>query len=315
MTTLETPAPSLEAIRLRYQNVVETLITKLKQDPYVLAVVLYGSVAYDVVWEKSDIDLCIITQETRIKTSEMVMVEDSINIHASVITRSEFKKELEGSVQGSFLHSMYMRGQLLFTRDEALEELWANRRHFGERDREISLLLAAITPIACLPKAKKWLFARNNPHYSFVWILSGLNGLAKIETILAGELPGREVLAQALRHNAPFFQSLYIDLVDSPKTPERISTALTQYENYLRDRATTVFRPLFNYLAEAEGPRSAREINSDFKKQMGIEGAFFLCEWLADEGFIQKIALPARLTEKSKVDVEEAAFYYDGSPL
>jgi uncharacterized protein len=50
--------------RARYDEAIASLLAKLQQDRYVLAVVLYGSLAYDVVWDKSDIDLCIITQET-----------------------------------------------------------------------------------------------------------------------------------------------------------------------------------------------------------------------------------------------------------
>jgi hypothetical protein len=35
-----------------------------------------------------------------------------------------------------------------------------------------------------------------------------------------------------------------------------------------------------------------------------------VCEYLADRGLIGKAALPARLTRKSNVDVEELAFFY-----
>ena len=35
-------------------------------------------------------------------------------------------------------------------------------------------------------------------------------------------------------------------------------------------------------------------------------------EWLADKGVIQKVSAPARLHEKSRVVVDEAAYYYDG---
>jgi hypothetical protein len=36
-------------------------------------------------------------------------------------------------------------------------------------------------------------------------------------------------------------------------------------------------------------------------------------EWLADKGIIQKVPSPLRLTQKSQVVVDEAAYYYDGS--
>jgi len=312
--TLETYKGEEPEVRARFQNAVETLLTKVKQDPYVLAVVLYGSLSYDLVWDKSDIDLIIVTKETRLSFPNITMTESGISIHTSLFTRSEFKKQLEGTVQGSFTHSMLMKGQLLFTRDDSLEELWANRQGFGARDRAVQLLQASLPPLISLAKAQKWLVTRNDPYYSFFWIMKCLDGLAAIETTLAGEIPGREVLWQALRINPPFFQSLYNELIDSPKTPEVISAALTRIESYLRERATTIFAPILEYLAEAEGVRSAREIDSYFLKQRNVQFAFLACEWLASEGFLKMVATPARLTEKSRVDVEEVAYYYDGSP-
>ena len=35
-------------------------------------------------------------------------------------------------------------------------------------------------------------------------------------------------------------------------------------------------------------------------------------EWLADKGIVEKVSSPLRLTEKSRVTVDEAAYYYDG---
>jgi hypothetical protein len=45
---------------------------------------------------------------------------------------------------------------------------------------------------------------------------------------------------------------------------------------------------------------------------MGINGLDSAYEWLADQEIIQKLSTPVRLTEKSRVDVEEAAYYYEG---
>jgi predicted nucleotidyltransferase len=298
--------------RARYDEAIASLLAKLQQDRYVLAVVLYGSLAYDVVWDKSDIDLCIITQETKQKPSGLTLVEDGINIHAEIVTRSEFKKMMEGAVQSSFTHSMLIKGRLLFTRDETLEALWANRQQFGARDREIRLLSAAVLLVLRLTKAQKWLHVKGDPHYSFVWILKCLDELATIETVLAGEITGREVLWQAMHHNPAFFRAVYTDLIEGAKTREAIGAALTRIESYLRERVPLVFRPILDHLEEAGGIRSARDIDHYFRSHLNFDYAAVLCEWLAEERFIQEAALPARLTERSRVDVEEAAYFYDG---
>lgn len=312
--TQTTPQSLQTDAAARLQGALETTLAKIKQDPYVLAVVLYGSLAYDAVWEKSDIDLMIVTQETRLLFPCITLTESGVNIHATLITRSEFKKQLGGAVQGSFTHSMLMKGRLVFTRDESLEELWENRQSFGAKDRETHLLQISIPPLMCLAKAQKWLLVRNDPCYSFFWIMKCLDGLADIETTLAGEIPGREALLQAVRINPSFFNALYTELIDAPKTPQIIGDALKRIEEYLRERAVKIFAPLLEYLADSGSVRSAREIDHYFQKQRNVEFAYLACEWLAEEGYIKMASASARLTEKSRVDVEEVAYYYDGAP-
>jgi predicted nucleotidyltransferase len=301
-----------DEVTARYQHATHLLLDKMKRDPAVLAVVLFGSLSNDVVWDKSDIDLFVITQESKSRTDCLTLVEEGITVHANLLPRSEFKRLLEGSVQSTFLHSAVMKGQLLYTRDESLETLWANREQFGARDREIRLLQAVVSLTLFFTKARKWLNVKNDPHYSAFWILKCLDHLAAIETVMAGEITGREVLWQAMGHNPTFFKAVYLDLLDGPKTTEAVGAVLTQIDSYLRERTPILFRPLLDYLAEVDGARSAREIEHHFHNQMNVEHASLLCEWLADEGIVQKIAVPARMTEKSRVDVEEAAYYYNG---
>ena len=143
--------------------------------------------------------------------------------------------------------------------------------------------------------------------------MKGLDNLASIETVLNGEITGREVLWQALKYNPAFFHAVYTDLLDAPKTEETVGAALERMDTYLKEHAPVVFRPIFDYLAESGAPRAVRDINHYFGTHMGVSFADGACEWLADEGYIEKVATPARITEKSRIDVEEAAYYYDPS--
>ena len=63
-----------------------------------------------------------------------------------------------------------------------------------------------------------------------------------------------------------------------------------------------MFRPLLDYLEEAESMRTVSEIEEHFK----MEGADFACEWLVEKGLLQKMSAPLRLTEKSRVEMQEA---------
>ena len=132
----------------------------------------------------------LVTQEGKLKSETFTLVEDDITIHAYLQTRSGFKREMEGALDSSFLHSLLMKGRLLFTRDETIPELFARREQVGARDREIQLLRAGIAVLPALSKAEKWYHVRQDMDYCFFWIMKMLDDLARIETILNNEVPG-----------------------------------------------------------------------------------------------------------------------------
>lgn len=296
-----------------YQQALDSLVEKVRRDHWIVAAILMGSLSHDVVWEKSDIDLLLVREEGKQKSEGYSLVEAGINIHAILMTRSEFRKLMEGALQSSFMHSaVLMKGRLLFTHDEAIGELFERQDRLGARDREIQLLRAGAGVLPALVKAEKWLRVKQDLDYCFLWIMRCLDGLATIEVLLNGEITGREVIQQALPHNPEFFRAIYTDLIHQEKTPAALLAALQRIHDSLRERVPLIFQPVLDYLAQAQGIRSATEMNHYFRNQMNIEGVDSVCEWLADEEMIQKLSSPLRLTEKSRVDVQEAAYYYEG---
>ena len=309
---MEQAKADTEEVQERYKRALDSLISKLREDTTVLAAVLMGSMSHDVVWEKSDIDLLIVTTEVKLKSTALFLTEEDVNIHAYLCTRSEFRKNLDGSLQSSFLHSLLSKGKMLFTRDETLTELYAARTEFGTRDRQSAALRAMVGALPELAKAEKWLHVRKDPHYCLVYILSVVHALAILETALQGEIASREVVQQALRLNPRFFQSGYTDLLSSEHSIAAMEVAINEIQIYLRGRAFKAVVPLLEYLEQEGTMRSATEIADYFHKNMRLPGIETVCEWLADEGIIRKVAMPVRVTEKSKVSVEEAAYYFDG---
>jgi len=297
----------------RYQGALDDLVARLRRDPYVVAALLLGSLAHDVVWERSDIDLLLCLQEVRLKAPGLTLTERGVSIHTTLVTRSAFRGMLEGSLQGAFTHSLLSKGRLLFTSDETLATLFEEARaHLGSRDRQIALLRAGSEVLGAVAKAEKWLRTRQDGRYSFYWIMKGLDELAAIEVLLHGEVVEREVIQQALRHNPAFFGSLYVELVDGPKSTQAAEAALARIWAYLRGHAPVLFAPLLRFLGEAGGPRSGSEIDHHFRQEFGTPGPEAACEYLADLDVLAKVAVPVRLTERSRVDAQEAAYYYEG---
>src|SRR6185312_9915017 len=120
----------------RYNEALESLVGKLKQDRYVLAAILCGSLSHDQVWQKSDIDLIIVGREEKKAGREFCLVENGINVHASLIPRGKFKAMIEGQLQSSFSHSLFSKSTLLFSHDETIRTWYENIERVGERDKE-----------------------------------------------------------------------------------------------------------------------------------------------------------------------------------
>ena len=300
------------AVRERYERAVESLTEILQKDRTVLAAILCGSLAYDEVWEKSDIDLVIIGDETH-KDKAFNLVEEGVNIHATILPRSVFKKAMEGSLQSSFLHSLFSKSRLLYTHDESLYGLYENIQKVGTRDRSLQLLRSVGTVLWALPKAEKWFTVKKDMRYSCYYIFLCAGGLATLEVVANGQIATREVIQQALKLNPTIFNQLYTDLIDGPKDEATIGAALATINTYLEERISLIFQPLLDYLREADAPRSASEINEYFKKAVQFDGIANVCEWLSEKGIVEKVSTPLRLSEKSRVAVNEAAYYYDGN--
>jgi predicted nucleotidyltransferase len=287
-----------ETTQRRFTAALDAFVERAKQEPYLLAIILGGSLSHDRVWEKSDIDLLVIGRDEKDNSKEcksFSLVENGVNIHASLQSRSQFKRMIEGSLQSTFMHSFFSQSRLLFTRDETIRELYENVQRLGAKDREVQLLRAGTGVLPCLYKAQKWFHAKNDLDYTFLWIMYCVSELARIEVFLNHQVAGREVIQQALDLNPKLFQALYTDLINQKKTLKTIGAALELIDLYLKRNVHVLFQPILDYLTEQGAPRSATEIETHFKNQMNLEGVTPACEWLADQEVITKVSSPMRL--------------------
>ena len=302
-----------QAIRERFSAALDALVDHVKADRSILAVMLCGSLSHDVVWEKSDIDLMLVTADDKhAKSSDLPLLADGVNVHVALVPRAEFRKMVEGSLQHSFIHSFLSKGRLLYTHDETIAGLCERLKDVGRRDTELQLFRAASHALAPIDKARKWFVTRRDLDYSALWILYAATPLAQIEVISRRLVPDREVIPQAAALNPSFFNAIYTDLLNTPKTPEAVGGALDLIDAYLAERATTLFRPVLDHLREVGEARSSRDLEDHFTRHMNLGGVTTVCEYLADQQMLGKASAPVRLTRTSNIEVQELAFFYIG---
>jgi len=300
-----------DALRRKFTAALDALVADVKHDRSILAAVLCGSLSHDTVWEKSDIDLVLVTVDDRkIDRAHLPLYADGVNVHAMLVPRADFRKVVEGSVHNSFMHALLAKGRLLYTHDETIGDLCARLlTDIGARDTRIQLLRAGIQALSPIDKAHKWFVTRGDLEYTALWILYAATPLARIEIVGRRLIADREVVPQAARLNPAFFTTIYTDLLNTPKTKRSVALALDAVDGFVAERTDMLFGQVLEYLRDAGEARSATEIEDYFARNFDVEGVTTACEYLSDRGIIGKVSTPARLTRKSNVDVQELAFF------
>ena len=303
---------SLEA---KFRKSLDALVEQVKQDRSVLAVILCGSLSHDTVWDKSDIDLGLITiDDKNVGEGHRSLDADGLNVHAFLMSRTAFRRVVEGSIRNSFIHSLLAKGRLLYTHDETIADLCARLHEIGERDTRIQLLRAATHALAPIYKAHKWFVTRGDLDYTALWILYAATPLAQIEVLSRRLLVDREVVPQATLLNPDFFKLVYTDLLNGKKTRKNVQAALDAVDRYLAERRGTLFSLVVDHLRDVGEARSCTEIEDHFERNLDISGVTTACEYLADQGLIGKASTAVQLTKRSNVEVQELAFFYlDGT--
>ncbi len=294
----------------RFEAALNALVEEIRADRSVLAAILCGSLSHDTVWDRSDIDLVLITIDDRkIESAVLALDADGVNVHAVLIPRAEFRRTVESAIHNSFFHSLLTKGRLLYAHDETIAELCAGLHRMGERDAKLQLLRAATSALPLVYKAHKWFLTRRDLDYTALWILYAATPLAQVEVLEAGRLVDREVILQAIELNPAFFRLVYRDLLNAPKTADQVRAALDAVDEYLARRAPRVFSLVLEHLREVGEARSSTEIESYFKRQFNLRDVITACEYLADQKLIGKAATALQLTRRSNVRLQELAFF------
>jgi len=302
--------PRLAPVHQAFTRALDALVARIQEDRTILAAILCGSLSHDTVWDKSDIDLVLVTVDDKKRDERgLSLYADAVNTHAFLVTRTEFRQFVEGSMANSFLHSLLAKGRLLYTHDESIAGL-AERLHvMGDRDRQVQLLSAGAQVVPLLYKARKWFVTRKDLDYSALWILYAATPLARAEVIGAGLLADREVIPQAMVLNPDFFRIVYRDLLNTKKTAKAVEAALDAVDEYLAGRTTELYGLVLDHLRDVGEARSATEIDDHFARHYGVEGIHTVCEYLADRGLLGKASIPVKLTRRSNVELQELAFF------
>ena len=300
-----------------FEDTLETFLEVVKQDQSILAALLFGSLVNGYVWEKSDIDLILVSNDEKRPYKFYWIEENDLNLQVTVYSRNRFKRFIEQALAGSWVQHMIRTSKLLFSKDKTLDEYLVQAQTPGKRDVELQLLSIVATVIGDLEKAEKFLLKRGDVAQSYLFVTRLLDPLAQIEVLLQGEIPGREVIEQAIGYNPGLFHAIFSEVILGETDAEKLGAILRRIRRHLEDKTPLIFGPIIDYFKTEDDVRSTSDLTHHLNKMMPSDwweiAVLSYGNWLVEQGYLERFSCPVRLTTKSRVQVNEVGYIYVGA--
>ncbi len=302
--------------RERFEDSLEVFLEMIKEDHSILAAILFGSLVNGYVWEKSDVDIILVSSDEKTPYKFYWLDEDNLNYQVTVYSRNRFKRTVEGALAGSWVWHMIQTSKVLYSRDETIDEYLLNAQILGKRDVELQLLTIVATVIGDLEKAEKTFHLRGDIPQSYLFITRLLDPLAQIVVLMNGEVPGREVIEQATRYEPALFQHIFDEVILDGIDQAKLGGILKMIRAYLETQTTTLFRLILEYFQAEIDIRSLSDLTYHLNKMMPSDwwetAVLSYGSWLTKYGYLERFSTPVRLTSKSRVQMNEISYIFAG---
>lgn len=294
-------------LRKRHLTAVDSIVDKARDDANIIAVIVNGSLTYDVVWQNSNIDMTLVVRDQLLQIHEYCILQDAITVNIDVMTQSDFKRRLERHIGGSFSQTSYAKGKMVYSTDERLIRYFEEMKRMGEDDIALSALFLASELADLLNQCRKWLHSRQDFLYTQYCLLKAAEPLSHMELCLRGIPVSGESIQKAQALNPQLLEMFYLNPMSRLWGREELLEAIETLDAYLEMHMDIWKKPVLAYLADGE-LKTVTLINAYFHGR----GHFLVeaLEYLAVKGVIERASQINRLTPKSKQAMEEVGYLY-----
>ena len=301
-----------------FNTSLDEFIERTKQDSNIIAAILFGSLVTGNVWKESDIDLILISKDASRPFKLFWLADGDILIQAGIESRQHFRQTVERALTSSQMFHILSTGKILFSKDETLTKYIEDAHKIGNRDKKIQLMRLAMYIPGDLSKVKKSLVVHDDYLMAFSFLMHAIENIARVDLVLNDLIPGREFLQQALECNPALFKKIYSDMLEQGVSKESVEEALQIITEYLEEKSLDLFSPVLDFISEEGGHVGSTLVDDHFQKRFRLTSGdtlITILEWLADQGHIQRMPKPIRLTSRSREPEMEAAYYYSEDEL
>lgn len=294
-------------LRQRYMEAVDSFVDKIKSDPSIVAVIVCGSLAYDIIWEKSDIDMAVIVRDQRLVTTGYCIVEDGITINVDLIPRSGFKRGMERNIGGSFPLSYFSKGKIVYSIDDSFSEYFEEIKRIGPDDIALTMFYNSAELIGMAEKCHKWLYVKKDPLYTQYFIVGAAEKMADMILCLNGEPTSRQSIQKALAYEPELMAMFYTDAMSRRMNEEELRERMDLIDSFLMKHLDIISKPVIEFMYDQQ-IKTVTMIKNHFHSDPHYLIEVF--NYLAEKGVIEKVSQTIRITPKGRQNIEEIGYLY-----
>lgn len=311
----------IEAEIQRFRSAVDHFVERLAEDRAILAAVLVGSLNEVTIWRKEALWLWVIEIDgvtKRLKADGKderifrILVEDDINLYVELIPRTRFKQMVEGASRTAFSCNFFAHRELVYCDDPSIEQWFDQACQAAAKDQAKERLATTTWAIHGYRHAKKLLERKGDLELARQQLIDTAYAVAAMAIVRQGEVFEDLIIYRGIEAEPELMKTVYLDLLTKKPTKKALSAALESLDDFLKRDWQENLKPLIQYLLKQRRTVGLTEMSEFFAYSQlypwHLESA---CEWLADEGFLEKVSAPFKLTKKSHVEVEEPAYFLD----
>ncbi|TDT47637.1 nucleotidyltransferase domain-containing protein [Fonticella tunisiensis] len=269
----------------RYQEAYERVVNELKNNSRVVAIIVYGSIVSGDIWEKSDIDFLVLTNE-RDKAESIYTRVSGIPIHINYLSKDIFVKSCQNLLKGGTFHKAFFTGKLVFSRDGYLDDVYLSTRFYGDRDRSIRNVEILCNLLNGMHYTEKY-YITGKLETSYQWCMELLKNYARLLMNINGHITDNDILSYAVNMNDEV-KYLFNVLTGSNSLDVRIKEVLEFVNRFLQINLRTIAMPVIEFLKERKTAVSIGDMkNSGWFKHVDGDLSLLMDE-LSNHGIINE---------------------------
>lgn len=182
---------------LEYQRAFTKATEELKKKKSVVAILVFGSVINGDIWEKSDIDIMVISSEEQKEIRNIYSDYNDIPVHIRLISKDDLIRLCSSDNKGEHIHRLFSSSKLIYSRDKDIDKLYDEERFYSDFHREKWNISFLSKLLKSMSECKKYLYMESIYNaYTLCNIV--LRDYSKLIVNFSGYIINRDIVTMAL---------------------------------------------------------------------------------------------------------------------